>query len=193
MQFIKTTFIGGLVFLVPIVIVVVVLGEAFEMMVVVAKPMSDWLPVDSVGGIALVNILALAAIALSCFIFGIIARTASAKNINRHLNKILIAIPGYAFVKGYADSMDRSAEKAKSFIPVLARFDDYSQLSFEIERTPRGNVVVYLPGAPNPWSGAVVFVEENRVERLDMSVSEAVSNIEKLGHGFSKFAEGKNK
>ncbi len=55
------------------------------------------------------NVLALAAIVLSCFIFGVIARCAPAKNINRSLNNILIAIPGYAFVKGYAESMDRSA------------------------------------------------------------------------------------
>ena len=107
MQFIKTTFIGGLVFLVPIVIVVVIVGKAFQIMMVVAKPMSDWIPVDSVGGIAMANVLALAAIVLSCFIFGVIARSAPAKNINRGLNRILIAIPGYAFVKGYAESMDR--------------------------------------------------------------------------------------
>lgn len=191
MQFIKTTFIGGLVFLVPIVIVFVIVGKAFQLMMLVAKPLSDWLPVDSVGGIALANVLALAAIVLSCFVFGVIARSARAQNINRGLNNILIAIPGYAFVKGYAESMDRSAEKAKSFIPVLARFDDYSQISFEIERTPRGNVAVYLPGAPNPWSGAVVYVEANRVEKLDMSVSEAVKNIEQLGHGSSKYIEEK--
>lgn len=191
MEFIKTTFIGGLVFLVPIVIVVVIVGKAFQIMMVVAKPMSDWIPVDSVGGIAMANVLALATIVLACFIFGVIARSASAKNMNRGLNNILMAIPGYSFVKGYADSMDRSAENAKSFIPVLARFDDYSQLSFEIERTPRGNVALYLPGAPNPWSGAVVYVEANRVEKLDMSVSEAVKNIEQLGHGSSKYSEGK--
>ena len=191
MQFIKTTFIGGFIFLVPIVIVVVVLGEAFEIMMVVAKPLSDWLPVDSIGGIALVNVLALVAIGLLCFISGIIAKSFPAKNINRGLNNILLLLPGYAFFKGYADSMDRSVENAKSFIPVLARFDDYSQISFEIERTPRGNVVVYLPGAPNPWSGAVVYVEENRIERLDMSVSEAIKNIEQLGKGSSKYGEGK--
>lgn len=193
MEFIKTTFIGGLVFLVPVVIVVVIVGKAFQIMMVVAKPLSGWLPVDSVGGIAMANVLALAAIVLACFIFGVIARSAPAKDINRGLNKMLIAIPGYAFVKGYADSMDRSAEEAKSFIPVLVRFDDYSQICFEIERIPNGKVAVYLPGAPNPWSGAVVFVEANRVEKLDMSVSEAISNIEKLGHGTSKFSEEKNK
>jgi len=191
MQFIKTTLIGGLIFLVPLIVVVVIVGKAFQIMMVVAKPMSDWIPVDSVGGIAMANVLALAAIVLSCFIFGVIARSARAQNINQVLNNLLIAIPGYAFVKGYAESMDLSAEKAKSFIPVLTRFDDYSQICFEIERTPKGKVAVYLPGAPNPWSGAVVFVEANRVEKLNMSVPEAIHNIEQLGHSSSKYSEGK--
>jgi len=187
MQFIKTTVIGGLVFLVPIVIVVAVVGKAYEIMMLVAQPMSDWIPVDAVGGIALANILALAAIGLLCFIFGVIARSASAKKIYHTLDAILLSFPGYAFVKGFSDSMSRSEEEAKSFIPVLARLDDSAQISFEIERTPKGNVVVYLPGAPNPWSGSVVYLEESRVERLDMSVSEAIKNIQKLGRGSSKY------
>ena len=54
---------------------------------------------------------------------------------------------------------------------------------FEIERTPAGDVVVYLPGAPNPWSGTVVFVEQSRVEKLDMSVADAIRSIQALGRG----------
>ena len=48
--------------------------------------------------------------------------------------------------------------------------------------------MVYLPGAPNPWSGSVVYVTADRVERLDMSVSEAVKNIRTLGRGSDQVA-----
>ena len=37
--------------------------------------------------------------------------------------------------------------------PVLITLDDYEQMAFEVERTAGGKVVVYLPGAPNSWSG----------------------------------------
>ncbi|MDG2307483.1 MAG: hypothetical protein P8R42_23090 [Candidatus Binatia bacterium] len=100
----------------------------------------------------------------------------------------LPALPGYTFVKGFADSMAKSDEMAESFVPVLVKFDDYAQTVFEVERTKTGNAVVYLPGAPNPWSGSVVYVTADRVERLDMSVSEAVKNIRTLGRGSDQVA-----
>jgi len=187
MQFIKTTILGGVIFLIPFVIVVVVLGKAHGIMLVVAEPMSNWIPVDEVGGVALANVLALLAIVLSCFVFGLMARSVPAKKIYRALDATLTSVPGYAFVKGFADGISRSEEHAKSFIPVIARFDDNAQISFEIERTPEGSVVVYLPGAPNPWSGTVVYLEPGRVEKLDMSVADAVKSIQALGRGSAKY------
>jgi uncharacterized membrane protein len=152
----KTTIIGGLIFIVPIIIVVAILGKAFELMILVAKPLSAWIPLDSIGGVALANILAVLAILLCCLIAGIIAKGATAKRILKSVEaKLLLAISGYTFVKGMTDSLNGSEEAAKAFVPVIAKFDDNAQLGFEIEWTEKSNVVVYLPGSPNTWSGSV--------------------------------------
>jgi len=100
---------------------------------------------------------------------------------------LLNALPGYTFVKGFTDSMAQSDEAAKSFVPVIVRFDDYAQVAFEIERTTKGSVAIYLPGAPNPWSGSVVYVTDERVQSLDVSVPEAIKNIRTLGRDSSKY------
>ena len=191
MQFIKTTILGGVIFLIPFVVVIAVLGKAHQIMMLVAEPMSDWIPIEEVGGIALANVLALVAIVMSCVLFGLMAKSVPAKKIYRTLDATLASVPGYAFVKGFADSINRSEEHAKSFIPVIARFDDSAQISFEIERTPEGTVVVYLPGAPNPWPGTVVHLEQSRVEKLDMSVADAVKSIQSLGRGSAKYGNSK--
>ncbi len=52
--------------------------------------------------------------------------------------------------------------EAKSMQPMLVRFDDNSQLGFEIERLDNGQVVIYLPGAPGPWSGSVAYFSADR-------------------------------
>jgi uncharacterized membrane protein len=188
LQFIKTTVIGGLLFFVPIIIVAAVLGKAYELMIKVAKPLSAWIPLDAIGGVALANILAVLAILLCCLIAGIIAKGATAKRVLKSVeSKLLVAIPGYTFVKGMTDSLSGSEEAAKAFVPVVAKFDDNAQIGFEIERTESGNVVVYLPGSPNPWSGSVVYVNEDRVERLDMTVPDAINNIKHLGRGSAAY------
>ena len=57
-HFFKTTAIGGLVFLVPVVVLLVVLAKAAGLMMMVAEPMAMWLPIDAIGGVALANVIA---------------------------------------------------------------------------------------------------------------------------------------
>ena len=119
-----------------------------------------------------------------------VAKGPFAKRILNSLeSKLLLALPEYSFVKGMTDSMKSSEEASKSFVPVVAQFDDNAQLGFEIERTEKGDVVIYLPGCPNSWSGSVVYVNEDRVERLDMTVSDGINNIRHLGCGSAKYGE----
>jgi uncharacterized membrane protein len=99
----------------------------------------------------------------------------------------LLAIPGYAFIKAYTDNMKLGQEEAKSMQPVLVQFDDNSQLGFEIERLDDGLVVIYLPGAPDPWSGTVAYFEASRVKKLELSVNEAIRNVRRLGRGSHPF------
>ena len=135
------------------------------------------------------NVLALLAVLLCCFIAGVIARSVVAKKVYSAIDTALLAMPGYAFVKGFTDSMNSSEEAAKSLIPVIVQFDDNAQIGFEVERTGRGNVVVYLPGAPNPWSGSVAYFNEERVTSLDMSVAQAIGNIRQLGRGSARYGD----
>ncbi len=182
LQAIKTIIIGGVVFLIPVIIVVIVLGKAFGLMMRLVKVIDAWIPIDTIGGVALVNILAVIGIALLCFIAGMVARSSLGKKIFHSLEAALLGgIPGYAFVKGFTDSMATGDKAAEGFIPVVAKFDDYSQIGFEVERIGNGKIVIYLPGAPNPWSGSLIYVGEDRVDRLNITVAEAIRNIRKLG------------
>ena len=188
-QFIKTTILGGLIFLVPLFIVTIVLAKAHGLMVKVAKPFSALIPLDTIGGVAIANILAILAILLCCLIVGMLAKGDTAKRLLKSIEEKLLVIPAYSFVKGVTDSLISSEEAAKAFVPVIVKFDDNAQIAFEIERSEGGNVVIYLPGSPNPWSGSVVYFEEDRVERLDMTVPEAINNIRHLGRGSAQYGE----
>lgn len=182
--FIKTTVVGGFVFLIPAAIVVVVLGKVIGAFKTLAKALAPIFGVESfVGGLVL-NLLAIAVIVLLCFVAGLLARRASAKHMRAKLDSTLLnSFPGYAFVKGFADNLRHTEELAGSFVPVVVQFDDYVQLAFETHRGDDGKVSIYLPGAPNPWSGAVVYVTSERVRPLAITLSDAIRNIRTLGKG----------
>jgi len=186
MNFLKTTLIGGLVFLVPIIVVVAILGKAHRLMAALAAPLAAWIPIDAIGGVALANLLAVAAIVVLCFAAGLVARSSTAVRAVQSLESgFLTSIPGYGFIKGMTEGL-AGREGSEALKPVLAKFDDASQVAFEIERNPDGRVVVYVPGAPDPWSGAVFVMTADRVEPLEASMHAAVKNIRTLGRGTSR-------
>ena len=88
-----------------------------------------------------------------------------------------------AFIKAYTDSMKLGQAEAKSMQPVMVQLDDYSQIGFEIERLDNDQVVIYLPGAPDPWAGTVAYFHSNRVKKLELSVSAAINSVRRLGRG----------
>jgi len=182
--FIKTTVIGGFVFLIPAVIVVVALGKLIGALKVLAKALAPLFGIESLAGGLLLELLALTVTVLLCFIAGLLARRASAKRMRATLDRTLLnSFPGYAFIKGFADNLRHTEEMAGSFVPVAVQFDDYAQIAFETQREPNGKVSVYLPGAPNPWSGTVVYVSSERVKPLPITLTEALRNIRTLGKG----------
>lgn len=183
-KFIKTTAIGGLVFLIPFILLVIILTKVFELLLIIAKPLGDLIPLDRIGGIALANILVVLMIVFICFIAGILSTGLYIKKLQHGIvNNILIKLPGYVIVKGLMDSIKKTEEASENFIPIVVAFDDSEQLCFEIERLANEKVVVYIPGAPNPWSGTVSYVDNTRVKRLNININDAVKNIQSLGLG----------
>ena len=149
----------------------------------VADPLSSWLPIDSILDIAIVDFIVFGLIVLTCFLAGLAARTkAASKLVDVLESRILTHIPVYAFVKGMTASV-AGAEDSSGMTAVLARLDDYWQVAFEVERIAGGNVVVYLPGAPDPWSGSVCVMAEDRIQPIDATMMSAVQNIRHLGRG----------
>jgi uncharacterized membrane protein len=168
----------------------VVVGKLIGPMKIVASSLTPIIPVETVLGMVALNLLALAVILGLCFLTGLAAQRATARKMGAKLESLMLeTVPGYSFVKGFADNMRESDELSETFIPVVVHFDDYSQLAFEIERREGGKVIIYLPGAPNPWSGTVVYVTPDRIVRLPMTVGDVVRNIRKLGKGSVAFAE----
>jgi uncharacterized membrane protein len=187
--FIGTTVVGGFLFLVPAIIVVVALGKLIGTLKVMAKALSPFFGIETfVGGLAL-DLLAVSVAILLCFVAGLLARRASAKRMRERLDATLLNFfPGYAFIKGFAENLRQTEALAGSLLPILVQFDDYVQVAFETQRERSGKVAVYLPGAPNPWSGAIVYVSSERVKHLPMTLTEGLSNIRSLGKGSKDIA-----
>jgi uncharacterized membrane protein len=182
-RFLKTTVLGGILFLVPIVIFIAVIGKALQLTDMLATPISRLLPVQSVGGLAVVELIALGLLILVCFIAGLAARTAAATRLVQSLEaNVLDKIPAYALMKAKTGSI-LSPEDTRDMQPVLVQFDDSWQIGFEVEKLVDGKSLLFLPGAPDPWSGSVCAVTADRLHPLKLNIKEVSSLMKRLGKG----------
>jgi uncharacterized membrane protein len=180
-SFIRTTLLGGVIFLIPLVFVVVVVGKAFHILQSVAIPLSEIIPVEEVAGVAIVPILTTFIILFVSLAAGLAARSAWGQKIYKKLDTLLLQlIPGYAWIKGMTGEI-RDEEAEQVLIPVLVAFDDQSQLAFEVDRGDDGRVAVFLPGAPDARSGTVSYVASERVQPISISVKAVTRICKNLG------------
>jgi uncharacterized membrane protein len=182
-QNMKTTILGGIVFLAPLAVVAILLSKVYQIGLMVADPVDRIIPVEKVGGVALVNILAIVLIVLACFLAGLVARSAFIGTRVSKIDGLLVdVIPTYAVFKGMLGSLSRSEEIEALMKPVVARFDDYDQIAFEMERNEK-EAVLFLPGAPSTWSGSTIIVNLERITPLDMPTHQAVKLMRTMGRG----------
>jgi uncharacterized membrane protein len=154
LRLIRTTIVGGIIFLIPIAILIAVIAKGLQATGVIARPVAAVFPVY-IGGIAVAQVLAIVFLLLICFMAGLLARLALArKAVDALETNVLSRLPAYALLKTKTQSM-LSPEDIEGMSVVVMRFDDSWQIGFEIERVEGGKVALFLPGSPDPWSGSV--------------------------------------
>lgn len=180
----RGTLISGLLFLIPVLAVLLLVGQALAIARRIFTPLAD-----HVGGpdhIGPVLALALAILSLLALVLlaGLFARTFLGRAMVHWLeNRVLTRVPVYGFVKSAAEGVV-GLSSMEGLTTCLASIEEAWVLAFVIERdAARGLVTVFVPGAPAPLSGAVYFLEEARVRDLDMPVLEAMTLLRQLGRG----------
>ena len=185
----RTTLIGGVVLLLPVVVVVAVMGQALALLSKAAAPLIAMLPDKTVGGVALATLAAVALLLLLCYAAGLLARAALGRRLSEGFeNKLHALYPRYTVFKGMTQGLAGSGGP-QALQAVVVSFDDQQMLAMEVERLADGRVVLFLPGAPDPWSGNVVLVAPERVTALPGELGAVNRVLKGLGRGTARLLE----
>jgi uncharacterized membrane protein len=180
-SFIKTTLIGGFFFVVPIALILFIIDKALIFFRDLVTPIADLIPLETIGGIALSRIIALFILLLVCFMAGLFTKTTKASQFIKLIeDNILSHIPGYSLLKGMTESAaGLDSEYLKEV--VLVDIEEVWQIGFLMDKIDEELCTVFIPGAPNPMSGDVVFVKKERLKILDLPELSAMKIYKKLG------------
>jgi uncharacterized membrane protein len=182
-RFLKSTIIGGLGVLVPLVVLGALLVWAVRIAHQIILPVFEWLPDKSVGGVSLAALAAVLGLVGGCFLVGLLAETALIRLLGERAERLALSVPGYALMKNVAASMV-GIEMQHAAKTVLVRFETSWQLGFLMETLADDRHVVFVPGVPRALVGTLHIVTADRVQILSMSVSAALDALGRLGVEF---------
>ena len=191
-SFLKTTIVGGALYLVPIVVIVVVLGKLHAVTSKLIAPMTAALKLHDIGGINAARLLAIVAIVLLCFAAGLFARSSIARRFVGWLERAILSnLPGYNVVSSLGADVAGVGAGPSGMQVVLARIEDAWQLALLVEQVDTTHAAVFVPGAPNPKSGSVYLLTHDRLKPVDVPIREAMRCIKGLGVGSRALLAGR--
>ena len=178
----KATLIGGLAFLLPLVVVLAILGKAMAFSAHLMEPVIKHIPPSPLTA-SIVGAASLVALIVVSLAAGLVARTRLARRVVKQLeDTVLGGIPQYQFAKSAASSFTQ-LEQSEGLEPVLVSIEDGWQLGYQIEVLHDGWVAVMLPQSPTPMAGNVMYFSADRIRKLDITMMQAMSIVKRLGAG----------
>ena len=181
----KNVILRGVLFIIPLGILVFVFLQIYKVAMGVADVVDGVIPIETVAGIGVANLLALLIIVLLCIIAGLLSYVSVINERVSTLDNILANnVPGYLLVKGALGAGSDDPYVQDSLKPVMVNMGNFERIGFETDRG-NGSVVVYFPNEPSVITGHSVVVAEERVRALDIPPRQVLGVLQVHGAGLA--------
>jgi len=178
-EFIRTTFVGGLLVILPFGLVVMLVMKLAGMLKPFADAIAGWLP----RWLHFPDLVALVLFLLVCLFVGLLARTRAGKEVGSFFERaVLNHIPGYSSVRSFTRRIG-DLEETEKFAPALAEIEDSLVPAFVVEKHVDGRYTIFVPSAPTPGVGAIYIMSSERVHLLDVTFLKAARCVTSWGAG----------
>jgi uncharacterized membrane protein len=186
MTLVRTTLTGGILFLLPVVLIIFIFSKALQILAKISTPITDRLP-DIILGFDGGKLITVVLLILICFVSGLLVR---APSVRRWIDKIeddfLSYLPGYTMIKSIAsDIVGKSDRELKA---VLVREEETWQVGFLVEEN-KEFCAVFFPEAPKHDSGEIKIVPIAWVTKVNITTREAALSIQRYGKGTLSWIE----
>jgi uncharacterized membrane protein len=183
-EFLKTTAMGGLFVLLPVLLLYLLLAEALDLIVALATPIADLFPKATFEKVEFPVIVGLVLIVGVSFLIGLGLRSDIGRRLGHWVERtVLERLPAYKALKsltsGFAEAGKAGAFKAA----VLTSSDGDREVVYVIEDHGDGNVTLLVPWAPAAFAGSVKIVDQKRVELLDANLGDVSKALSHWGVG----------
>jgi len=183
-KFFKTTVLGGLIFILPLVLIFVLIEKAIHLL---RGPVQKLLPMFSgydIAGVTLLSLATLAGLILLCFLAGLLAKTtAASRAIDAIENKVLGNLPGYQLFKDAASRMAGLENDDGSKVGLIAEGEGW-RVCLVLESVGE-LLTIYMPdgGPAGGTAGEVRLIPASHVIITELTWLTLLTNLRRGGRG----------
>jgi uncharacterized membrane protein len=195
-NFFRTTLLGGVIVILPTIILVFAFKWLFGMVGNGIKPLTDLvvnqLPLPDTYDRLIATAIVLAVIVLGCFFVGLFVRTRLGQMIYHGFEgSVLSKAPGYKMVKETVNQFLGKKQSPFSSVALVRIFENDTKVTaFITDRHDDGTVTVFVPTGPNPTSGFIYHLNGQYVHPVDVSVEDAMRSVISCGAGSGALVKG---
>jgi uncharacterized membrane protein len=183
LSFIKVTITGGVLFLIPMVIIVVLVGKAFRMLQPMFERLIVLLDVETFMGVSLLTIVVAIFLCLLCFTAGLLIRLDKVKRLGKAVEEVILKfLPGFEYLKSMAGDQVGDSLRSK-WKAVLLEDGDGWVVAFIVDQSEKGLTTVFIPECPRGDSGNSKIIQTSSLRYLEVTTMEAVNLLRHYGAG----------
>ncbi|MGB3097302.1 MAG: DUF502 domain-containing protein [Candidatus Deferrimicrobiaceae bacterium] len=184
MSFLKTTALGGILVLLPLLLFYLMFVEILELVVALATPIADLFPKKMMENVNFPVLVALVLIFGVSFLLGLAIRLEAGRSLGGWIERnTLQRLPLYNTLKSLTASM-MGMEQSGLFRPaLLVSPNGDREIAYLVEEHKDGLATIMLPWAPMPMAGTVKIVRRDRLEILDAGFGDVTQVLSQWGVG----------
>jgi uncharacterized membrane protein len=189
--FLITTLLGGMVVILPAAVTYIVFRWIFDFIARHIQPLTDLVVRTAKMKEILAGSIVVFIILIICFLVGMLVKTKLGAWIYRNVeNRLLKVFPGYSLIKETIAQLVGAKKSPFASVAVVKPFNSETlAIGFITASHPDGSYTVFLPTAPNPTSGYIIFLQKEKVHPIDLSTEVAMKTIIACGVGSNHILE----
>ncbi len=191
-EFLKTTALGGLFVLLPVLLLYLLMAEALGLIVALAGPIADLFPKGTFDEIKHPVAMGLILIMGVSFLIGLILRSENGRRLGHWIERTLLGrMPVYSALKKLTTGFGEAGKEGAFKTAVLNYPAGEREIVYIVEDHGNGYLTVLLPWAPAAFSGFVKVVNQDRLEFLDANLGDVSRVLSHWGVGVRDLLEKK--
>ena len=184
-SFFKTTLLGGVLVVLPIVILILVFRWLYEFIADKIKPLTYILLETAKLQEFVASVLAITVILLSFFVVGLIVKTRLGQYSFEQLElRFLTKLPLYNIIKETILQLVGTEKKLFKHVALVNLFGNETRVTaFITDEHDDGSYTVFVPSGPAPTAGFIYHLKADSVQKVNYPIDKAMRTIFSVGAG----------